>query len=119
MIALIDTRLTPNDRLSNTGSPANSRTLHLQARGAHAGDDGSFDRRGQAGLRPIASERKILQRGTRSGAASVLLRRRGERRSPLADNLPYRQRRLNAGDVRDIVPDKRCQALAVFGGSPA
>ena len=60
-----------------------------------AGPDRPFDRRGQAGRRPIAREQQIGIGRSRTGTARVFRNRRGESRPFFLDDLPRRQRLFN------------------------
>src|SRR5262249_58256292 len=62
------------------------------------------DRRREACLRPSARQKQILPGRFRGRTARILLRRCGEGRPALADDLPRRKSTREAGDLRDIVP---------------
>src|SRR5215470_15576725 len=82
-----------------------------KVRGPIARADRAFDRRRQASLRPVASQKQILPGRFCARTPRILLRRGGEGRPALANDLPWRKRVRKTGDLRDVIPDH----LGYFG----
>src|SRR6516164_8003372 len=72
---------------------------------AMPGADRPLDGRGQSGPGPVAGQEQIAPRRVGGGPLGVLVRRCGERRAPLAHDLPRRQLLGKTGNRRDLLPD--------------
>src|SRR5262249_33404243 len=80
--------------------------------GGGPGSNGLFVCWGQAGICPIAGEHEVVPGRAQAGPTRILLGRRGEGRTPLAHDLPWRQFGGKAGDARDLAPDSLRERLA-------
>src|SRR4051794_3848054 len=75
--------------------------------------EGAFDRRGQAGVGPVAGQAKVGPAGAGRGALGVLGGGGGEGGALLLDHLPGRQGVGQAMQLRHVGPELGGEALAV------